>query len=954
MPGSNDIGRLQHLLRALYVPAERPRVLRTLLHGRRRLPRPLICLVGPAATSDLMKELHQWFGESGGRRAVPRARVELHRLAADSIVPAGVTATAEAENGPEVSGHCLPILQRLVESFSRDDTAMGPIAFPRYRTADWLTRQRIGTEETQAAVELRGRLPRLLRLGSRDFDAGSNEGGDWITRLVFGVLALWPILRLWMWISGRVPGLSKETRWFMHQRYMAPELSDSFLGFATRLTVPLRYDENEEQVAKLLVHAFLEDLRDAYRKRIWRPSSWRRTAYPVALLDTVGAHGNGADLLRRINDIRNETGIFDPLVVVAVLDYDPRALSPARPVHALADIGDLRRGEDLESLDESTTSGAEPDPLRQWARGIDNSRTNRSADAWLLTLELPDPVAGRIGHPHRTRLAVPPAPPLAARKWFVAACVLIPVAVLVAALLVAVPALRGADCAHWPWTSGIGVAERDGECVGYSDNAAQVFADDPELSEMQREVFRQNAIAVDIRRANPRRPLISLVYFSGLTYRSTNERYPHAQVEELAGLVLRQRAANVESSESEPLLRIVVANGGAAMRHADWVVERLLSPLLREDSSVLGVIGFDRSIDQTRRAIALLGDLGVPAFATTLSGNGLEEASPIYFQPVPPNRRIAQLVADYVAGARYPAGGPEAGQPRYRRVTIFQPNVTGDVYVETLGADLRRELTGKSLPVETFRWTSQQELFRYPPPCAGPELDTGHLLLFNGRNQDFGAFVNAVTSGCQGGEEPPILGSDAVTRFIADPVGRKAAPAGLTVRYVAKGVPVILGGADCVEGRGVLGTEGVGIEFRDLCAGLARLLGDLSLYSAAWPGDRTGLAWDVSGAFLAAVRQNRARPTQTDAGATPNRAAIAMELRTRDYVGVTGALRLSVSPIATDATVGILITEDVGRESEPQRCLLMYGHPTGDTSARGPDGCPAGTKSTAEEWAAPR
>ncbi|WP_280306435.1 hypothetical protein, partial [Nocardia neocaledoniensis] len=48
-------------------------------------------------------------------------------------------------------------------------------------------------------------------------------------------------------------------------------------------TGPGRVDENEEQVAKLLIHAFLEDLRDAYRRRIWRPSSWRRTAYPVAL-----------------------------------------------------------------------------------------------------------------------------------------------------------------------------------------------------------------------------------------------------------------------------------------------------------------------------------------------------------------------------------------------------------------------------------------------------------------------------------------------------------------------------------------------------------------------------------------------------------------------------------------------------------------------------------------------
>ncbi|MBR7539868.1 hypothetical protein KC221_27165, partial [Mycobacterium tuberculosis] len=83
-----------------------------------------------------------------------------------------------------------------------------------------------------------------------------------------------------------------------------------------------------------------------------------------------------------------------------------------------------------------------------------------------------------------------------------------------------------APCAHWPWTSGIAVQLRGEECVGYSDNADQVFTDDPELAAMQREVFRLNARAAVARRDHPRRPLVSLVYFSGLSYTDTNVRYP--------------------------------------------------------------------------------------------------------------------------------------------------------------------------------------------------------------------------------------------------------------------------------------------------------------------------------------------------------------------------------------------------------------------------------------------
>src|SRR5690606_24042839 len=158
------------------------------------------------------------------------------------------------------------------------------------------------------------------------------------------------------------------------------------------------------------------------------------------------------------------------------------------------------------------------------------------------------------------------------------------------------------------------------------------------------------------------------------------------------GLVLRQRGANAQSSEAEPLLRIVIANGGSGMRQASWVVDNLLSDLIREDSDVLGVIGLDRSNAETRRAIARLGDLGLPTFGTTLSADGLDAVSPTYFQAAPSNRVQARLVAGYVAGARYPEGTPRAGQPRYDKVTVFHPDNPDDIYVHTLVADVLDEL----------------------------------------------------------------------------------------------------------------------------------------------------------------------------------------------------------------------------------------------------------------------
>ncbi|RBO88339.1 ABC transporter substrate-binding protein [Nocardia puris] len=933
---TNDVGKLLELLRALGVPDAKPRVLRTMLRRRRPVPRPIVELTGPGAHNGLLVELYRWLGESGGRRATPRARVDLNApdLPPDALAPDPNAA------GEELRGHCLPIVQRLVEGFSTDDTNMGPIKFPRYRTADWLTRQRVTNDETEAAVELRSRLPRLLRSGSFTDRSDTAEGvsGDAISRLVFGVLALWPVLRLWLWISGRIPGMSKVTHWFMHQRYMAPELSDSFLGFATRLTATRRSDENEDQVAKLLVHAFLEDLRDAYRKRLWRPSGWRRTAYPVALLGVVEEAGDGMRLLRRINDIRNETGHDDPLVVIACLEREP-----ARPpVRDLSRVGDLHSLDTLESLVDRPYSERQPDPVQRWLRNIENMRTNRLSDAWFLPLraELPDPPDREVRDPEYAHLAVPPAPPLAARRSFVALCVLIPVLLAAALALVYIPPLRGAPCSNWPWTSGIVVQERDGECVGYSDNADHIFTDDPSLSAVQREVFRLNVAAADARRDNPRRPLITLVFFSGLSYVDTNTRYPHAQVEELAGIAVQQRRALAASDESEPLLRIVIANGGSDMRHATFVVDRQLQGLLRDDPTILGVIGMDRSNAETRRAIGRLGELGVPVVATTLSADGLERSSPLYFQAAPSNRTQARLIADYVRGARYPEGAPRAGQPRYTQVAIYQPEAPDDIYVNTLVDDLREELHARDIGYETLTWTEQQELNRFPAPCETADFDRGTLLFFAGRNDDFATFARSVTRGCLTGESPAILGNDTVTRLITDQKAMAALPSTLPVRYVAKAAPVMLGGAECVRGNGTLGDEPVAFDYQQLCAGLAALIADLreypdmADYQPSWPGDGTGLAYDVVGLFLRAVRIG---------GDSPNRTAVAMQLREDDYEGVGGTLGFSSSRVADGSSLAILITQGVGQPG-PQQCLVMSPRPADG------DGCPAGTSSTLEEW----
>ncbi|MGV9664660.1 hypothetical protein [Nocardia niigatensis] len=96
-----------------------------------------------------------------------------------------------------------------------------------------------------------------------------------------------------------------------------------------------------------------------------------------------------------------------------------------------------------------------------------------------------------------------------------------------------------------------------------------MFSDDAALDAMQREVFAQNARAQSNHEHSPGRPLISLVYFAGISY-TGNSNYPGGVLEELAGLLAQQRTFDNRQEPTEPLVRIIIANGGDGMKQASW------------------------------------------------------------------------------------------------------------------------------------------------------------------------------------------------------------------------------------------------------------------------------------------------------------------------------------------------------------------------------------------------
>ncbi|GIJ77395.1 hypothetical protein CLV64_112157 [Micromonospora phaseoli] len=230
---------------------------------------PVPTVTVATGTVDPMVMLRRFLGQ-GPRRRVPHATLDFAAQPSNFDIPMA--------------------LRDLHRQLSLEAFGMARLRFQHYPLADWLMHQGLsyGIDADDSRSTLVGRL--RDRRGRGAAGEAAPTGSDAVS-LVTQVL-LWLVRRVVpgavfrMAVSGRVPVVGRQYRWFMRQQYLAPRQSVTFLGFAERLTAGWRDGEQPDQVNKLLLHAFLEDLRQAYRRRLWRPADWRRTAYPICCSTT--------------------------------------------------------------------------------------------------------------------------------------------------------------------------------------------------------------------------------------------------------------------------------------------------------------------------------------------------------------------------------------------------------------------------------------------------------------------------------------------------------------------------------------------------------------------------------------------------------------------------------------------------------------------------------------------
>ncbi|WJK42863.1 hypothetical protein O7608_11000 [Solwaraspora sp. WMMA2056] len=912
-------------------------------------PLPLVCLVGREAPDRFLTALESTLGDASPR--IPHALVDADTAGTRSAARWGLSGEDPAAAAAAREPPLLPLLDELSFRLAADSFGAGRLTrFDHYRLADWLSGHRLpparGRDDRSAVLALlrtwSGRAPQPVGAAGTDPSVSVAEvaSGVW-TRL-----GLW--LLMWVgqgafrrWLSQRPAGLGREARWFMRrQPYMVPRHSTDFLGFAERLTLDRRSFENAEQVKKLLVHAFLEDLRAAYRRRRWRwfprRSGWRRTAYVTVLVSNATDDNGGWELLRLINAVRNETGELDPLLVVAACDRPP----------------DRSGGTDGRPMPAHDADRA----LQLWRRGLPHRRQLLATDARYLVLDLPEPVPpGRVGalaaddaaawDPSETTWRLPP-PPRLARRGAVEGLLAVALVAVLAAPLLTVRQYWQEHCSVLRSQVDAAVSVEllrfgpdDMQCVGHSDSAAQVFGTNARLRAAQLRVFAGNETAARKLAAIPHRPMISLVYFAGLTHAGSDLDTDHAVAEELEGIALAQQQQHAASSLSEPLVRVVIANAGRGMRQAHHVAQQHLIPLIDADDSIKGVIGMDRTVPETEEAIRILGEAGIPVFGTTLTGTGLAELSQLYFQLVPDNTRQAELVARYAA---------HIGRDK---VTVYHPPIDPDhpdEYVKTL-RDAIADRMGEA--VELVDW--RDDVNELPPPCRRPDWAQAYqreLFFYAGRENHYRDFLRTMNDGCVDSDRTPhIVADDAVTRAVAQASFRTDDTfAGSRVRYVGLGSLVVLGGRDCVTyGRPAPALSDMQ-PMQSFCSGYqrlrARLAADLpteELPATSYPGERVGVAYDTVRMLVDLVRLGGRHRW--------HRAALVQLLREPGYefLGASGVISFSASRIGDSRNIAILELaippsgDPQSREPEPS-CVFLIGdlYRVGEPGSDTGNGCP--------------
>ncbi|GAA1579838.1 hypothetical protein GCM10009678_73220 [Actinomadura kijaniata] len=526
-------------------------------------------------------------------------------------------------------------------------------------------------------------------------------------------------------------------RWFTSptQTYLRGNRSLDFLGFA--LDVIYREEADparplDEELERLLVAAFLQDLRQAYRRGVWR-ATWARVRYPAVVVDLLPeqspARAQTRRFVERVEEIRRAEERFDPLVTALAVADEREAAALADAVRVpLADDDPVHLG----------TLRETPEGMPFWA----TYRAEQQRAAVLGTRRALRVHTGRgdgsspepVYRARRRPLLTHPALPWLAMGAILAASVSV----------ISVQTVRYCD----PFT----VAHAtNGECVGITDGS-YVFT--PRLAAVEKRIERLNDDVL-----NSGKPYVTLVYLGAMTT-DPQTRNPQADLlagihGELVGLSIAQERHNAASGL--PRLRVLLANAGSRFRYARHIAD-LIRRRAATDPTLVAAVGFGQSRRQTSEAIDVISKSALPMIGTTNTFDGTGRLpggfSPYYFRLAPSNARLAAHAAFWARN----------GQTGARAATadVFYDATTDDLYSRNLAEDFVRAFAPGRVRRLPYSDPSQVPN-RILEACQNPS----DLFYYAGRSDEFRSFINRLANtDCKG--RRTVLAGDEVTKYVSD------------------------------------------------------------------------------------------------------------------------------------------------------------------------------------------
>lgn len=677
----------------------------------------------PRPAKELIESIEARLKSRDGRPQVPYAKWVLPAEKVQSPADAEL-AELEADDVIELQD----VLGVIADELAKGNG--GSYRFPRFWLATWLMSQEVPGKN----VKIRRRLlrDRLYQRSITRASHGGTEIGDLKADLPVWARLFWVILLpLYFWArhSGKVPGIGRTYRWFIQQTDVAPG-NDSFFELALRLTKHQWTGEKSEQVARLLVNAFLEDLRDDFRGAGW--INRYHTTFPTVLLGRISRRNGGYTLLRMVAEVRNDLRIFDPLLLITTGNRVPPLAKPPQ--------------------EKQPSDDGEENLLKAWRDRREDESRQREIQAWLIAVTIGTPPEqpeqpGTAGDrpaevrrgplrflsnraPARAPVAKAvktPAPPAiqgsktrpkylerVPRSWWRTRRGGALIAFVILGLIGGGYAGFGYADNHRHCGDGFtwlglepattSVTRIDGTCIGVTDGSNALLLPSHSFDEVRTTILAQNQRSLEVSKTQPDRPMITLVFMSSAAEQGSSASVMTAEREQLAGMAVAQAVQLAKPPQAyEPLLRVLIANAGPQLKHGERVA-RQLGRMAAADPSIVAVVGMVESRQSTATTIRALASAGLPTVAATLTADTMVDVSKLYFQVSPQNAREAKIAAAGVAQLLAKGKDP-FGRPLARKARIYKSDDPADTYSQNLAADLSASFKARRIPVEISSFT---------------------------------------------------------------------------------------------------------------------------------------------------------------------------------------------------------------------------------------------------------